>query len=259
MNYTPEYKIYKDLCDTIIEHNHHYFVDMTPIISDDDYDSLVLELITLESHNPVWVTDKSPSQDPQLRIDTTSSKLIHNITQVLPEKEFKDLFEVQNWMSTIKMLLQDQNLKFTIKRVNADEDIYIASYRGNRCTRVAKYGTRLMSSLIPGLHKQLPLLAGQKFSNFSVLGRIMNEEEGDFMAEEILSKHSEIYSTHREHRYLNSVGFTVNNLLLVTEGKHIDEIVDQGTWRISVMDDYISNQLNTSTIEKKSSILFTRA
>lgn len=47
---------------TIEEHNYHYYVLDNPIISDQEYDSLMQELINLENQFPDLITPDSPSQ-----------------------------------------------------------------------------------------------------------------------------------------------------------------------------------------------------
>lgn len=43
-------------------HNHLYYVDARPVISDQEYDRLMRQLIELESAHPQWITPDSPSQ-----------------------------------------------------------------------------------------------------------------------------------------------------------------------------------------------------
>ena len=52
----------KELRTEIDHHNHLYFVENSPAISDSEYDLLMRELITLESEYPGLVTPQSPTQ-----------------------------------------------------------------------------------------------------------------------------------------------------------------------------------------------------
>jgi DNA ligase (NAD+) len=53
---------YKELKQQINFHNHRYHVMDDPVISDAEYDKLVVELRRIESDHPDWVTPDSPSQ-----------------------------------------------------------------------------------------------------------------------------------------------------------------------------------------------------
>lgn len=53
---------YLDLAKELTEHNHRYYVEAKPIISDYEYDKLLDKLRTIESDNPAWVVEWSPTQ-----------------------------------------------------------------------------------------------------------------------------------------------------------------------------------------------------
>ena len=53
---------YEDLKQQINFHNHRYHVLDDPVISDAEYDKLVVELRQIETDHPDWVTPDSPSQ-----------------------------------------------------------------------------------------------------------------------------------------------------------------------------------------------------
>jgi DNA ligase (NAD+) len=55
-------KRYEDLKQQINFHNHRYHVMDDPVISDAEYDQLVVELRKVETAHPDWVTPDSPSQ-----------------------------------------------------------------------------------------------------------------------------------------------------------------------------------------------------
>src|SRR5213079_824981 len=50
------------LRDELNHHNHLYYIDAKPEISDQEYDRLMRELIELESAHPALVTPDSPTQ-----------------------------------------------------------------------------------------------------------------------------------------------------------------------------------------------------
>jgi len=66
MNILPadqdQYKRLEELRQTIHFHNYRYHVLDTPVISDYEFDQLLLELRRIESEHPEWITPDSPSQ-----------------------------------------------------------------------------------------------------------------------------------------------------------------------------------------------------
>jgi DNA ligase (NAD+) len=62
MDTTPLRDRYEDLKQQINFHNHRYHVMDDPVISDAEYDKLLVELRQIETDHPDWVTPDSPSQ-----------------------------------------------------------------------------------------------------------------------------------------------------------------------------------------------------
>ena len=54
--------IYQELIDCITEHNHRYYLQNAPIISDFEYDQLFNFLKRIESEFPQLITSNSPTQ-----------------------------------------------------------------------------------------------------------------------------------------------------------------------------------------------------
>ena len=54
--------IYDRLITTLIDHNHLYYIDNTPLITDTEYDWLFDGLKKIENHYPDIIRDDSPSQ-----------------------------------------------------------------------------------------------------------------------------------------------------------------------------------------------------
>jgi len=55
-------EIYQELIDCITEHNHRYYLQNAPIISDFEYDQLFNFLKKIESEFPQLTTSNSPTQ-----------------------------------------------------------------------------------------------------------------------------------------------------------------------------------------------------
>lgn len=59
---TIQHHEYLSLIEEIETHNMHYYVNNEPIISDQDFDKLIQELIKIEHEHPDWVLPQSPTQ-----------------------------------------------------------------------------------------------------------------------------------------------------------------------------------------------------
>lgn len=55
-------EFYVKLIDCIIDHNHLYYIENKPIISDKEYDELFDYLKKIEEHFPQIITSNSPTQ-----------------------------------------------------------------------------------------------------------------------------------------------------------------------------------------------------
>ena len=62
MESTPLQKHYQDLKEQIHFHNYRYHVLDAPVISDAEYDRLLVELKQIEGDHPEWITSDSPTQ-----------------------------------------------------------------------------------------------------------------------------------------------------------------------------------------------------
>jgi hypothetical protein len=62
MDASPAHQHYEELKQQVHFHNHRYHVLDDPLISDLEYDRLVVELHQVEAEHPDWVTSDSPTQ-----------------------------------------------------------------------------------------------------------------------------------------------------------------------------------------------------
>ena len=62
MNQTDPHQHYKSLKAEINFHNYRYHVMDAPVISDYEYDRLLLQLREIEAEHPDWITPDSPTQ-----------------------------------------------------------------------------------------------------------------------------------------------------------------------------------------------------
>lgn len=56
------HKLYTDLIDCLVDHNHQYYVESSPIISDKEYDDLFNYLKKIEELHPEIISSNSPTQ-----------------------------------------------------------------------------------------------------------------------------------------------------------------------------------------------------
>ncbi|HCY20820.1 TPA: hypothetical protein DIC40_03035 [Patescibacteria group bacterium] len=56
------HKLYTDLIDCLVDHNHLYYVESTSIISDKEYDDLFSYLKKIEELHPEIISSNSPTQ-----------------------------------------------------------------------------------------------------------------------------------------------------------------------------------------------------
>ncbi len=68
------------LRETIRYHNKLYYVDNNPVISDAEYDRLILRLKTLEEEHPEWITPDSPTQ----RVGASPSDAFKTVIHTVP-------------------------------------------------------------------------------------------------------------------------------------------------------------------------------
>jgi len=53
---------YIQLIDCLVDHNHQYYIENNPLISDKEYDELFDYLKKIEEHVPHLITSNSPTQ-----------------------------------------------------------------------------------------------------------------------------------------------------------------------------------------------------
>jgi len=98
---TPER--YAQLCKEINFHNHRYHVLDAPVISDVEFDRLVVELKQIEAAHPDWVTPYSPSQ----RAGATPSGKFEKVRHPRPILSLANAFgadEARLWYERIRKL-----------------------------------------------------------------------------------------------------------------------------------------------------------
>ena len=98
----------KELRTEIDHHNHLYFVENSPAISDSEYDLLMRELITLESESPGLVTPQSPTQRVGGKLLDGFEEVAHELPMLSLGNAFNSN-EMQAWHNRISGILESND------------------------------------------------------------------------------------------------------------------------------------------------------
>lgn len=102
---------YASLCDQIWEHNYHYFVCNKPIISDYDFDQLMLRLVALEKEYPEIISPESPTQ----RVGEAVSGGLPVVTHSVPMLSLANTYsseEVNDFFERMEKLLHKKEITY---------------------------------------------------------------------------------------------------------------------------------------------------
>lgn len=102
---------YEKLCQEIWEHNHRYYVEHMPAISDEQWDRLMHELEKIEKAHPDWVTPNSPSQ----RVGEAPTAGFNPISHLVPMLSLANSYsqeELEDFIKRIEKLLEKKNIPF---------------------------------------------------------------------------------------------------------------------------------------------------
>ncbi|MCK9466946.1 MAG: NAD-dependent DNA ligase LigA [Candidatus Absconditabacterales bacterium] len=96
-------KTYQDLIDCIVDHNHLYYINSSPIISDFEYDELFDYLKKIEKYFPFLISGNSPSQKLVNQIQEGFQKAEHTNPMLSLENSYnaQDLLEREERLSKI--------------------------------------------------------------------------------------------------------------------------------------------------------------
>ena len=103
MNQKDAKKRILSLQKSLIEHNEHYYVHDTPVISDAEYDQLFRQLQELEAQNPDLMTPDSPTQRVGARPARQFSKRRHRV----PMMSLSNAFNAEEVRRFAKRIAQD--------------------------------------------------------------------------------------------------------------------------------------------------------
>lgn len=98
----------------IREHDHHYFVENEPTISDEQYDRLVAELKALESSHPDLITPDSPTQRVGERPLAGFSQVRHRVPMLSIDNTYSP-DEVREFDARVRKLLEVAAVPYVVE------------------------------------------------------------------------------------------------------------------------------------------------
>src|SRR5213596_3342966 len=104
----------EQLRDQIRKHDHLYYDEAAPIISDREYDRLYKELVALETQFPDLVTPDSPTQS----VGGTPLKAFEQVSHLIPMLSLDNTYsedELKNFYERIRRLLPNQQIPVVIE------------------------------------------------------------------------------------------------------------------------------------------------
>src|SRR5215475_8631293 len=114
MTRTHARKRHAELVEEIRKHDHLYYIEAKPVISDQQYDQLYRELINLEKEFPDLVTPESPSQ----RVGGAPLGEFKPSLHLAPMMSLDNTYsqdEVREFVARVQRLLPNEKLEWVIE------------------------------------------------------------------------------------------------------------------------------------------------
>ena len=110
------HEFYIELIDCITDHNHLYYIDSKPIISDKEYDELFEYLKKIEENFPAIITSNSPTQWLMGQVSEWFIQAKHD-TKLLSLENTYNAKDLEEWEERIHKILtkQDPDAKITYR------------------------------------------------------------------------------------------------------------------------------------------------
>ena len=119
-------KIYQDLIDCITDHNHLYYIESDPIISDFEYDQLFNYLKKIEQSFPYMISWNSPTQKLVNQIQDDFKKGEHKMPMLSLENSYNGQ-DIKEWedriLKIINKVTNDSNVEAINNRPYPQKDI----------------------------------------------------------------------------------------------------------------------------------------
>jgi DNA ligase (NAD+) len=129
---------HQELCAEIEAHNHRYYIQATPTISDQEYDRLLQELIDIEAAHPELATVDSPSQ----RVGGAPSEGFVTVDHQIPMLSIDNTYnevELRNFDARVRRALGNDALRYVVE-LKIDGVSVSLRYEAGRLVRAATRG-----------------------------------------------------------------------------------------------------------------------
>ena len=103
-----------ELADELRRHDHAYYIEAKPVISDREYDKLYHELLDLEKAHPELVTPDSPSQ----RVSERPMSEFASVRHAMPMMSLDNTYsqeEVRAFVNRVQKLLPNEKLEWVVE------------------------------------------------------------------------------------------------------------------------------------------------
>jgi DNA ligase (NAD+) len=107
--------IIEDLRGVLLFHNHKYYLEDSPVISDADYDALFAALKTLEQKFPQYITPDSPTQKIAVTVQSAFKEIKH-LSPMLSLENTYNMEDLRDFETRIRhMLKRDDPIEYIVE------------------------------------------------------------------------------------------------------------------------------------------------
>ena len=196
-------KRHAQLATEIRAHDHAYYVEARPSISDREYDRLYHELLDLEKDFPELVTPDSPSQ----RVSGEPLKAFRPVRHLLPMLSLDNTYsqdEIRDFVKRVQKLLPDETLDWAVEP-KVDGVAMSLRYENNALTIAATRGDGVTGDDITANVKTIrsvPLRLRQSQTTAKSKQKSLFDDDGPGNA--LLEVRGEVYMTKAGFQKLNA-------------------------------------------------------
>jgi DNA ligase (NAD+) len=148
-----------DLRAALIFHEHKYYIEDNPLISDFEYDQLYKQLVRLEEQYPEMITPDSPTQ--RVSVDTTGEfrSVPHTIPMLSLDNSYneEDLVDFDNSVKKLCAISYGEHVEYCVEP-KFDGGSIAVIYENDLLTRAATRGNGIMGEEMTANAKAIPTI-----------------------------------------------------------------------------------------------------
>ena len=114
MDQTQAKKQIEKLSQELEDHNYRYYVLSQPMISDKEYDDLLIKLIALEEQFPDLKSPNSPSQRVGARLSAATPTVLHKVKMYSLDNTYS-IDELKQWHDRVCKGLKKNNVEYVVE------------------------------------------------------------------------------------------------------------------------------------------------